>query len=346
MTLGDMGAHVIKVERPGHGDETRHWGPPFDERGEAAYFLSVNRNKRSIALDLAREADAAVVHGLIAGADVVVENYLPGALARRGFDPDAILAAHPSLIWCTIGGFADDPSRPGYDLVVQAEEGWMSVTGDVDGAPMKHAMALVDVMAGKDAAIAICAALAARARSTQPLPAGERRLVIHLDRSARAALVNVAQNALVTGRPARRWGNAHANLVPYQAFEAADGWFVIAAGSDAQFVACARALGLGALAADARFASNAGRLAHRAEVTGAIAARVRTGTATQWVDRLTTAHVPCGLVRSVEQALEGTGASALTGVPPAVPGAVRLPPARLDEHAAELRASGWAAFGA
>ena len=344
MTLGDMGADVIKVERPHHGDETRFWGPPFDERGEAAYYLSVNRNKRSLALDFTIFDDAEFLRRLIADADVVVENYLAGALARKGLDPDAMLVAHPQLIWCTIGGFADDPTRPGYDLVMQAEQGWMAITGEVDGAPMKHGVALVDVIAGKDAAIAICAALAARARSAVPLAAAERRVTIHLDRSARAALVNVAQNALVTGQPARRWANAHANLVPYQAFEAVDGWFVIAVGSDAQFVACATVLGLDAIAADDRFATNAGRVAHRAELTGSIAAHVRTAGTAHWMARLTAAQVPCGLVRSVAQALEGTGASALTGVPPAVPGTVRLPPPRLDEHGAEIRARGWAAF--
>ena len=344
MTLGDMGADVIKVERPQHGDETRSWGPPFDARGEAAYFLAVNRNKRSIALDFSIPVDADLLRRLIADADVVVDNFLTGALARRRLDPDAMVAAHPRLIWCTISGFADDAARPGYDLVVQAEQGWMSITGDVDGAPMKHGVALVDVMAGKDAAIAICAALAARARSTLMLTAAQRRITIHLDRSARAALVNVAQNALVTGQPPRRWGNAHANLVPYQALEALDGWFVIAVGSDAQFVACATALGLGAIASDDRFATNAGRVAHRAELTGAMAALVRTASASHWMARLTAAHVPCGLVRSVEQALAGTGASALSGVPPAVPGTVRLPPPRLDEHGAEIRAREWAAF--
>ena len=344
MTLADMGADVIKVERPEHGDETRFWGPPFDARGEAAYFLSVNRNKRSIALDFARAADAAVVQRLIADADVVVENFLPGALARRGLDPRAMLDTHPRLIWCTLGGFANDPSRPGYDLVVQAEEGWMSVTGDVEGEPMKHGVALVDVMAGKDAAIAICAALAARAMSRDPLPAAQRQLAIHLDTTARAALVNIAQNVLVTGQPARRWGNGHANLVPYQAFEARDGWFVIAVGSDPQFAACAAALGLDSLLSDPRYATNAGRVTHRSGVVSAIAARVRIDAAAHWVERLTIAHVPCGLVRTVEQALQGSGASALIGVPPSVPGSVRLPPPRLDEHGAEIRAQGWGVF--
>ena len=344
MMLGDLGADVIKVERPGHGDETRGWGPPFDARGQSAYYLGVNRNKRSIALDFGVSEDAALLAALLAEADVVVENYLPGALARHSLDPATLLARHAQLLWCTIAGFSAEPMRPGYDFVVQAEQGWMSVTGEPDGEAMKHGVALVDVMAGKDAAIAVCAALAARARTTAPLGAARRRLTIHLDASARAALVNVAQNALVSGEPSRRWGNAHANLVPYQAFAARDRALVIAAGSDQQWIACARALGLDALAAAAALATNAGRLADRDRVVRVIASRVRTADAAHWVAALTAAGVPCGLVRTVQEALAGTGASPITGVPPAVPGSVRLPPPMLDEHGAEIRARGWGAF--
>lgn len=344
MTLGDLGADVIKIERPEHGDETRGWGPPFDARGESAYFLSVNRNKRSIALDFALPDDAALLASLIAHADVVVENYLPGALARRGIDPLALLARHQQLLWCTIAGFIGEPMRPGYDLVVQAEQGWMSITGEPDGEAMKHGVALVDVMAGKDAAIAICAALAARARATSPLSVEARLTTIYLDASARAALANVAQNALVSGQPPRRWGNAHANLVPYQAFAARDRAIVIAAGSDPQWVACARALGLHDFADDPVLATNASRLAHRERVVRAIAERVATANASHWVGVLTAAGVPSGLVRTVPEALAGSGASVLTGVAPAVPGSVRLAPPMLDEHGATIRARGWDAF--
>ena len=141
MMLGDLGADVIKVERPGHGDETRGWGPPFDPSGQSAYFLSVNRNKKSVALDLGDQADAALIRELIAGADVVVENYLPGALARHGLDARMLVAAHPRLVWCTISGFGETSARPGYDFVVQAEQGWMAITGEADGTAMKHGVA-------------------------------------------------------------------------------------------------------------------------------------------------------------------------------------------------------------
>ena len=339
MMLGDLGADVIKVERPGAGDETRGWGPPFDARGESAYFLSVNRNKKSIAADLARADDRALITRLIGEADVVMDNFRPGALERAGVDPAALLAAHPRLIWCTITGFGPDSARPGYDFVVQAERGWMAITGDAAGAPMKAGVALADVIAGKDAAVSVLAALVARGRTGTG-----GRLFISLAHSASAALVNVAQNALVTGAEAKRWGNAHANLVPYEIFDARDRAIAIAVGSDAQWAACARALGLDDLAADPALAANAGRLAERARVVGAIARRVRERDAAHWIARLDAAGVPCGLVKGVLESLREVEASALTGVAPATPGAVRLPPPRLDEHGAEIRRAGWRAF--
>ena len=344
MMLGDLGADVIKVERPGHGDETRGWGPPFDSQGQSAYFLSINRNKQSIALDLDDARDVALVRDLIARADVVVENYLPGALARRGLDAASLIAAHPRLIWCTITGFGEESTRPGYDFVVQAEQGWMAITGEPGSAPIKHGIALVDVIAGKDAAIAILGVLAARGLGAAPLPPATRRIVISLAQSALAALVNVAQNALVSGQPASRWGNAHANLVPYQLFTARDQPIVIAVGNDGQWTTCARALGLDSLAADPVLATNAGRLAARERVVTTIAARVAERDAADWIAVLNRAGVPCGRVRSVTEALAHSGASPLTGVLPSVPGTVRLPPPALDEHGARIRQLGWAAF--
>jgi crotonobetainyl-CoA:carnitine CoA-transferase CaiB-like acyl-CoA transferase len=339
MMLGDLGASVLKVERPDGGDDTRGWGPPFDARGESAYYLSVNRNKLGLVADLDREPDAALLRVLAAEADVVVENFRPGALARRGLGADALRAAHPSLVWCTISGFGPASSRPGYDFVVQAESGWMSITGEQDGAPMKHGIALADVLTGKDAALAILAALVARART------GEGRQVhVSLARSAEAALINVAQNALVSGQPAGRWGNAHANLVPYQMFDAADRALVIAVGSDAQWVGCATALGLDAMAANPTLRTNTGRLAARDRVVREIAARVQERPASAWRERLEAAGVPCGVVRSVLEVLASAGGSALTGMPPSVPGAVRRPPPMLGEHSALVRAHGWAAF--
>lgn len=337
MILGDLGADVIKVENPAGGDETRGWGPPFDADGRSAYFLSINRGKLSLTADLGQADDVALVEQLIAGADVVVENFRSGTLERRGLGARQMLERHPTLLWCTISGFGRESRRPGYDFVVQAESGWMSITGEADGAPHKVGVALADVMAGKDAAIAILAALAGGRR-------GQRHLTVSLLHSATASLVNVAQNALVSGRDARRWGNAHPNLVPYQLFEAADRPIVIAVGSDAQFAACARALGLAALAGDASLATNAGRLAARERVVGAIATVVRARPAAEWLAALDAAGVPCGVVKSVLEALDAVSASPLTGIAPLPPGEVRSPPPALGEHTAQVRARGWAAF--
>ncbi|HUF28609.1 MAG TPA: CoA transferase [Gemmatimonadaceae bacterium] len=337
MMLGDLGADVIKVERPGTGDDTRGWGPPFDDRGESAYFLSTNRNKKSVALDLRAERDQRVIGELMRGADVVVDNFRPGTLEALGIGPD--LDARPELIWCTIVGFGPHGRRPGYDVVVQAESGWMAITGEQGGAPMKMGVALADVVAGKDAAIAILGACVARARR-----GAGARLVVSLAHSAVAALVNVAQNTLVTGRDARRWGNAHANLVPYQLFETADRPIIVAVGSDAQWHACARALGLDDLAGDRALATNAGRIAQRERVIAAMTERLGQRAASEWMVRLVDAGVPAGRVRTVLEALADVDASPLTGVAPSVGGRVRFPPPRLDEHGETIRSQGWGAF--
>lgn len=342
MMLGDLGADVIKVERPRSGDETRGWGPPFDESGLSAYFLSVNRNKKSMVADLAAPPDRQAVLDLIASADVVLDNFLPGALEKLGIDAEKQLRDNQRLVWCTITGFTSENSRPGYDFVIQAETGWMAITGEPDGPPMKVGVALADVIAGKDAAIAILAAIAERDAGT--LEPSRRRIVISLEATALAALVNVAQNVLVSGQDAQRWGNAHPNLVPYQLFNAADRPFVIAVGSDAQWVQCARVLDLAELAADAALATNAGRVAGRARVVEAIAERVSERSAGYWIGRLGSAGVPCGLVRSVREALAGSRSDSRTGVPPGVPGSVRMAPPRLDEHGDAIRRLGWRAF--
>src|ERR1700722_2668127 len=256
MMLGDLGANVIKIERPLTGDDTRGWGPPFDADGESAYFLSINRNKWSVAADLDDPADQAFVRRLAAGADVVIENFMAGALERRGLGAARLLAECPRLIWCTLVGYGIGEPRAGYGFTVQAEQGWIAITGEPDGAPMKVGVALADVIAGKDAAVAVLAALVGRASG------GERRIVISLAHSATAALVNVAQNVLVGGQDAARWGNSHPNLVPYQLLQAFDRPIVIAVGTDAQWARCVVALELDALAADATLATNAGRVAN------------------------------------------------------------------------------------
>jgi crotonobetainyl-CoA:carnitine CoA-transferase CaiB-like acyl-CoA transferase len=339
MMLGDLGADVIKVERPGVGDETRGWGPPFDERGESAYYLSINRNKLSVAADLDDSADQALIAGLIQGADVVVDNFRGPALERRGLDPDALVARHARLVWCTISGFGPGSDRPGYDFVAQAEAGWMAITGEPRGDPMKVGVALADVVAGKDAAVAVLAALVARATTGRG-----RRIHVSLAASAVAALVNVAQNALVSGQEAERFGNAHPNLVPYDLFRTADRPIVIAVGSDAQWQSLVRALDVPDYASDAALATNAGRLANRDRVIAALSRRLSTRPAATWQRLLDTAGVPNGIVKSVLEALRDVEASPLTGVASSTGGTIRRPPPRLDEHGPAIRRLGWDAF--
>ncbi|MEP6492629.1 MAG: CoA transferase [bacterium] len=340
MLLGDLGADVIKVERPGSGDETRGWGPPFDPEGRSSYYLSVNRNKLGLGLDLDRPDDRGLLERLLSEADVVVDNFLSGTLERRGISPDGWCAKRPELVWCTITGFGARSTRPGYDFVAQAESGWMAVTGEPDGEPMKAGIALADVMAGKDAAVSILAALVGRSRMGRG-----KRLFISLLDSARAALVNVAQNTLVGGKDAQRWGNAHANLVPYQLFRAADRHLVIAVGSNAQWVACANALGLEHLASDASLATNAGRIAGREQIVSEFSRELVRRPAAVWRGVLDAAGVPNGVVYSVVEALHQTGGSALTGMPSSVGGTVRFPPPAIDEHGDLVRSDGWGAFG-
>jgi len=339
MMLGDLGASVLKVERPDGGDETRGWGPPFDQRGESAYFLSVNRNKLSLTADFGDATDVELLRKLAEEADVVIENFRAGTLERRGLGAPSVMSHNPKLVWCTISGFAEQ-ARPGYDFVVQAESGWMSITGEPGGAPMKHGVALVDVITGKDAAISILAALVARGETGRG-----REVRVSLEASARAALVNVAQNALVSGAPPKRWGNAHANLVPYQLFDAADRPLVIAVGSDPQWLACANALELDELLSDDALRTNAGRIAGRERIVTGITRRLVERPAVEWVARLDAAGVPCGVVRTVPEALAESGASVLTGLPPSVEGRIRRAPPRLGEHSAAVRARGWDAFG-
>ncbi|HET9423756.1 MAG TPA: CoA transferase [Gemmatimonadaceae bacterium] len=338
MALGDLGADVIKVERPGVGDDTRSWGGPTPL--ESPYFTSINRNKLSLAADFDSGEGRAQILALVAEADVVVDNFLPAVLAKRGIDPDDLVKAFPSLVWCTITGFGAGNPRPGYDFVTQAECGWMAITGEPDGEPLKVGVALADIVAGKDAAIAILAALVGRAAGR---PVG-RRIVISLADSARAALVNVAQNAVASGKEPKRWGNAHPNIVPYQLFHAADQAIVLAVGSDSQWASCVRVLGLDDLAGDASLARNPGRLAARERIVSRIEEVMRTKPAGYWMERLRAAGVPAGIVKSVLQALEDTSASPIMGVPSSVGGRWRLAPPKLDEHGPLIRRVGWRVF--
>jgi crotonobetainyl-CoA:carnitine CoA-transferase CaiB-like acyl-CoA transferase len=305
MVLADLGADVIKVERPQGGDETRTWGPPF-AGGEAAYYLSVNRGKRSCAIDLSHEEGRALAGELCARAHAVVENFKVGGADRLGVGYEQVRERNPGVVYCSITGFGsrrEPPGRPGYDFVAQAETGLMSITGAEDGPPYKVGVALVDVLAGLHAAAAILAGI----------HAGEGlRIEVPLLDSGLAGLVNVAQNALVTGREPERHGNAHPNIVPYQDFETASGRIAVAAANDGLFRAMCRALGLEELAEDERFATNAARVENRRALIPLLQERLRKRTAEEWVEGLDAAGVPVGKVRTVPEAL---AAAAEAGVP-------------------------------
>ena len=272
MLLADLGADVVKIERPGEGDETRSWGPPFSG-GEAAYYLAVNRGKRSVALDLSDSRAAPAVRQLICTADVVIENFRAGVAQRLGLGYDAVAALRPDVVYCSITGFgsAREPrARAGYDFVAQAECGLMSITGERDGPPTKAGVALVDVLTGVHAATGILAALHQRA-----LTGAGRRLEVSLLDSGLAGLVNVAQAALMTGTEAQRYGNAHPSIVPYEPFETASGWIAVAAANDALWRRLCAACERPDLLADERFSTNPGRVEHRAELAADLAAMFR-----------------------------------------------------------------------
>jgi crotonobetainyl-CoA:carnitine CoA-transferase CaiB-like acyl-CoA transferase len=331
MVLADLGADVVKVEHPQGGDETRSWGPPYAD-GEAAYFLSVNRSKRSVAIDLKTDEGRALALDLCAGADVVIENFRPGAAGRLGLDHDAVRGRRPDVVYCTISGFgAREPrDRPAYDFVLQAESGLMAITGEPDGAPTKVGVAVVDVLTGLNAAGAILAALYRRAATGE----GDVIHVPLLD-SALAALVNVAQNALVTGEEPARYGNAHASVVPYQPFRTADGFIAVAAANDGLFRRLCETLDRPALADDRRFATNAARVEHRAALLAELEPVFERRTADEWLDRLLAAGVPVGKIRGVGEALRASGAT--TSVPHPTAGELELVAAPFSLADAGLR---------
>jgi crotonobetainyl-CoA:carnitine CoA-transferase CaiB-like acyl-CoA transferase len=360
MLLADLGADVVKVEPP-DGDATRGWGPPWVGDAAAgtrtaAYFLAVNRNKRALRLDLKAPAGGDVLRRLLADADVLVENLRPGGLDRLGFGDDALRSINPGLVHLAISGYGRTgpaADRPGYDFVMQAVGGLMSITGDADedgGRPTKVGVAISDVVTGLHATIGILAALLARDGTGQRVDAS-------LLGSTLAVLVNQAQNAFVTGRPPGRRGNAHPNIVPYETFDTADGVIAVAVGSERQWPRFCAALGLSALAADPRFATNGDRVEHRAELRPILAARLVARPTADWASALEAADVPFGPIADVAAAFASPEAAALemtvevehpalgvlrqVGVPirfELTPGAVRTAPPLLGEHTDEILA--------
>ncbi|MEU5209551.1 CoA transferase [Streptomyces sp. NPDC020742] len=350
-TLADLGAEVIKVERPGTGDDTRAWGPPFAADGTAAYFDAANRSKRGLALDLADPDDAAAARELARRADVLIENFRPGSLAAYGLDHTATRAANPGLVHCSLTGFGSGAGAqlPGYDFVVQAVGGLMSITGEPGGTPLKAGVALVDVLTAKDATTGILAALHHRGRT------GRGQLVeVNLLSSLLGSLVNQATGQLATGHDPGPMGNRHPSIAPYETLACRDGQLLaVAVGNDRQFRALVRVLGAPELAEDARFARNQDRVRHRTALVTALEDRLAGDSAEAWTQRLTAAAVPCGPVHTVSQALALAARLGLDPVTPVGEGRVpqvtsplRLsetpvapphPPPRLDEHGTPLR---------
>jgi crotonobetainyl-CoA:carnitine CoA-transferase CaiB-like acyl-CoA transferase len=300
MMLGDLGAEVIKVERPDIGDETRAWGPPFDHHtGEATYFLSVNRNKRSIALDLAAGDDLRAARALALEADVLVENFSPGVMDRLGLGYDELSTHNPRLLYCSITGFGrgEGAKLTGYDLLVQALGGLMSITGAPDGEPQKVGVALVDVLAGLFATVGILAA----ARHRERTGTGQR-IEVTLLGSLLAALVNQGAAYTIADVVPRRMGNAHPSIAPYELFETRDGQLVIAVGNDRQFAVLCELVGSPELVSDPRFTTNSDRVAHRLELRAELERRLACRPAQAWAEALTEARVPAGVVNELDAA--------------------------------------------
>src|SRR5476649_886285 len=298
MLLADMGARVIKVEQPGKGDDTRAWGPPFLE-GESAYFLSINRNKESVTLDFKHPEGRAVLEQLIAKADVLVENFRPGTLTKLGLDYETLSKKYPRLVYCSISGFGHTGPRwkqPGYDAVMQAEGGLMSITGAADGPPYRLGVAIVDIVSGMFAAYGVAMALFARERTGK----GQAVDLAMLDATV-ALLTYQAGNYFASGKVPSRLGNRHPSIVPYETFAASDGDFVIAVGNDDQWKRFCAAIGL---EPGERFATNRQRVTGYDDLRPLLAARLATGTRAHWIERLTKAGVPCGSVRSEEHTSE------------------------------------------
>jgi crotonobetainyl-CoA:carnitine CoA-transferase CaiB-like acyl-CoA transferase len=356
MLLADLGADVVKVEPP-EGDATRGWGPPWVGDATAgtrtaAYFLSVNRNKRSLRLDLRTDAGREVLRRLIARDDVLVENFRAGGFARLGFPETALVDLNPALVHLAIGGYGisgPDAAKPGYDFIIQATGGLMSITGEADGSPTKVGVAISDVVTGLFGAVSVLAGLLAKPR------AGGQRVDVSILQSTLAVLVNQAQNAFVTGRAPGRRGNAHPNIVPYETFRTSDGEIAVGIGSERQWPRFCKALGVPELAVDPRFATNGDRVDRRADLVPLLAARLATATSAEWLALLDAADVPAGPLLDVLEAFDTPQARAVNARVPmthpalgavdqvrspfdfsATPTSIRTPPPLLGEHSREI----------
>ncbi len=351
--LGDMGADVIKVEPPGAGDDTRTWGPPFAPGNESAYFLGINRNKRSLTLNIAGTAGQEVLAGLLRKSDVLVENFKLGTLEKWGFRNEWLEQNAPRLVRCSITGYGSsgpDAGLPGYDFILQAESGLMSICGDADGTPTKYGVAIVDVVTGLYASNVILAALAARERTGR----GQHVEVCLYD-SGISMLINVASNYLVTGKDARRFGNGHPSIVPYTTYPTADVMMALSVGNDAQFSRFSGIAGHPEWAADPRYTKNPDRVKNREVLDGLIAEALKRDKTAVWIAKLRGAGVPCGPINSVAEALEhphtlargmvqsvdhpAAGTLKTLGIPftlNGTPATIRRPPPTLGQHTDEV----------
>jgi formyl-CoA transferase len=353
MLLGDLGADVIKVEVPGRGDDTRHWGPPFAEGGESAYYLCANRNKRSMTLNLKSERGLSILRDLIQQSDILIENFRVGTLEGWGLSYEELRSLNSGLIYCTITGYGyTGPYRdkPGYDFMVQAQGGVMSITGPVDGEPFKVGVAIVDIAAGLFACNAILASLFARQQTRE----GQRIDISLLD-SQVAWLANVASNFLISGENPKRYGNAHPNIVPYETFKASDGYFALGVGNDLQWKKLCVILGKNSWAEDKRFATNADRVMNREVLVNLLADLFKKQDVAHWLSQLETNGIPVAPINSIDQVFEDpqvlsremklnihhptAGLVPLVGSPlkiPTAPVKFRLPPPELGEHTIDI----------
>ena len=361
--LADLGAEVIKVERPKSGDDTRHWGPPFakdplgKDTSESAYYISINRNKKSITLDISTPEGQEIVRGLVEQSDVVIENYKVGQLAKYGLDYESLKAIKPNLIYCSITGFGQTgpyQHRAGYDFILQGMGGFMSITGEADhlpgGGPQKAGVAIVDLFTGMYASSAILAAVIHRDRSGE----GQYIDMALLDTQV-AMLANISSNYLCSGVSPHRWGNAHPNVVPYQTFQTSDSWIIVAVGNDGQFRHFVKAGDRELLADDPRFATNPARIEYRDALIPLLAAMVKEKTKVEWISLLESVGVPCGPINNLQEVFENeqvvargiqlnvphptAGSMKLVASPMRLsktPVTMRMPPPLLGEHTEEI----------